>query len=194
MKKERGLVTAAAILGAVAALLWLERHRPQRPAADPGAGRIVTNVGVAAVTAVTATTALRFHFAEFVASIPWRCAQIGLIGVSPRALSLWQRLTTLEVVFHHSNLRLPLAVERALARLVVTPRMHGIHHSMVCDERDSNFSTGLAVWDRLHGTGRFDLSRQPIIGVPGHGDAESVSLPETLALPFRSAATDRPGE
>jgi sterol desaturase/sphingolipid hydroxylase (fatty acid hydroxylase superfamily) len=58
------------------------------------------------------STALRFHFGEFLASIPWRLGQIALIGVVPRALSLWQKLTLAEVAFHHANLRLPLALER----------------------------------------------------------------------------------
>lgn len=51
---------------------------------------------------------------------------MALIGVTPRQLSLWETLTTMAILFHHSNIRLPLAIERALARVVVTPRMHGI--------------------------------------------------------------------
>src|SRR3546814_2584537 len=75
-----------------------------------------------------ASTALRFHFAELALSVPWRAAQIVLIGVSPRALSVWQTALLLSVLFHHSNARLPPAMERRLNRLIVTPRMHGIHH------------------------------------------------------------------
>jgi sterol desaturase/sphingolipid hydroxylase (fatty acid hydroxylase superfamily) len=130
-----------------------------------------------------ASTALRFHFAEFVASVPWRCAQVLLIGVDPRSLALWQRLTLLEVLFHHSNVRLPRQIEQRLARLVVTPRLHGLHHSIVREERDSNFSSGLTLWDRLHGTADLDLQRSVTIGLPDHRTA--ASLPETLALPFR---------
>ena len=130
------------------------------------------------------STALRFHFTEFLASIPWRCAQILLIGVHPRALSLWQRLTLAEVLFHHSNLRLPRTLEGSLVSVVVTPRLHGIHHSVVREERDSNFSSGLTLWDRLHGTAKLDLDRDAVtIGLPDHTRSES--LPETLALPFR---------
>lgn len=132
------------------------------------------------------STAVRFHFTEFLASIPWRCAQVVAIGVSPRALQLWQTLTFAEVLFHHSNTRLPRATERALSVLVVTPRLHGIHHSVVRAERDSNFSSGLTLWDAVHGTLRRDLDRDHVqIGVPGHARAEDVSLPRTLALPFR---------
>ena len=134
-----------------------------------------------------ASTGVRFHFAEFLASIPWRCAQIIVIGVSPRALTLWQRLTFAEVLFHHSNVRLPLASEQGLSRVVVTPRMHGIHHSVVRAERDSNFSSGLSLWDRLHDTSRIDWRRDDVtIGMPEYQRPSDVSLAKTLALPFDS--------
>lgn len=132
-----------------------------------------------------ASTALRFHFLELVASIPWRCAQIVLIGVAPHTLAAWQKLTLAEVVFHHSNLRLPRALERWLACILVTPRLHGIHHSVVRDERDSNFSSGLTVWDSVHGTARLTFDRDDvIIGLPAFRDEAKVTLAKTLTLPF----------
>ncbi|MDB5901685.1 MAG: fatty acid hydroxylase [Betaproteobacteria bacterium] len=132
------------------------------------------------------STALRFHFAEFLASIPWRCAQIALIGVGPRTLQLWQKLTFAEVLFHHSNVRLPRAIEAKLSLYVVTPRMHGIHHSVVRQERDSNFSSALTLWDTLHGTARIDMQHDEVtIGLPQFRDDEDVTLRQTLALPFK---------
>ena len=104
--------------------------------------------------AMDTSTAVRFHAGEFIASIPWRAAQIRFIGVSPRALEIWQRLTALSVVFHHSNVRLPVALERRVACMVMTPRLHGIHHSIVAAEQSSNWSSGLTIWDRLHGSYR----------------------------------------
>src|SRR5262249_54996648 len=73
-----------------------------------------------------ASTALRFHFGEMVLSVGWRAGQVVLIGVSPLALSVWQTATLMEIMFHHSNVELPIEVEQWLCRLVVTPRMHGI--------------------------------------------------------------------
>jgi sterol desaturase/sphingolipid hydroxylase (fatty acid hydroxylase superfamily) len=132
------------------------------------------------------STGIRFHFTEFLASVPWRCAQIALIGVSPRALRVWQQLTLAEGLFHHSNVRLPRAVERILSRVVVTPRIHGIHHSVQRDERDSNFSSGLSIWDRLHGTVRPGVQRDEVtIGMPEFRKPDDVTLVKTLALPFR---------
>ena len=132
-----------------------------------------------------ASTAARFHFGEFLLSVPWRAAQILVLGASPRALGVWQRLTMASVLFHHSNLRLPLVVERALARVLMTPRLHGIHHSIVRDEQDSNWSSGLTVWDRLHGTFRDDVVQQEIeLGVPSRRTPAEVALRPSLTMPF----------
>jgi sterol desaturase/sphingolipid hydroxylase (fatty acid hydroxylase superfamily) len=135
---------------------------------------------------LSATTALRFHFAEMLLSVPWRAAQVLLLGIGPRTLSCWQKATLAEIVFHHSNLRLPVRVERHLVRLIVTPRMHGIHHSTVREETDSNWSSGLTVWDWLHGTLLLDVPQQDIdIGVPAWRDPKELTLPTLAAMPFR---------
>ena len=134
---------------------------------------------------LSATTALRFHFAEMVASVPWRAAQIVSLGVSPLSFSVWQTALFLSILFHHSNVRLPAGLERRLNRLVVTPRMHGIHHSTVLEERDSNWSSGLTLWDRLHGTLRLDVPKDEItIGVPEYRAPGEVGLVRILKMPF----------
>ncbi len=135
-----------------------------------------------------ASTGLRFHPLELMASVPWRVAQVALIGAGPRALSRWQSALMLSVLFHHSNVRLPLALEKWLARVLVTPRQHGIHHSVVREERDSNWSSLLNVWDRLHGTLRLDVPQEAItIGLPALRDPREVSLPRLALLPLGPA-------
>ena len=77
-------------------------------------------------------------------------------------------------------------VEHRLAYLLVTPRMHGIHHSRVVDEMDSNWSSGLSVWDRLHGTLRQDIPDDAIeIGVASLEDPSRVSLLRMLVEPTK---------
>lgn len=132
-----------------------------------------------------ASTALRFHFGELILSVPWRAAQVSILGVSPLSFSVWQTLLFLSIIFHHSNLRLPINFERRLSRLIVTPRMHGIHHSMVREETDSNWSSGLTLWDYLHGTLRLNVPQEEIdIGVPAYRHPEEVGLLKILAMPF----------
>jgi sterol desaturase/sphingolipid hydroxylase (fatty acid hydroxylase superfamily) len=89
------------------------------------------------------STAMRFHFSELVASVPWRAGQIALIGVSPLSLSVWQTALMLSILFHHSNVRLPIELEKRLSYFIVTPRMHGIHHSIIHGEQDSTGRPGL---------------------------------------------------
>jgi sterol desaturase/sphingolipid hydroxylase (fatty acid hydroxylase superfamily) len=135
---------------------------------------------------LTASTALRFHCSEMVLSVPWRAAQIILIGIRPSVLKAWQTATLIEILFHHSNLRLPRRLEARLGLLVVTPRLHGIHHSAVREETGSNFSSGLTLWDRLHGTAGCDVPQSRIaIGVPAYRDPDELTLREILAMPFR---------
>ncbi|MGH7195121.1 MAG: sterol desaturase family protein, partial [Candidatus Saccharimonadales bacterium] len=98
------------------------------------------------------STALRFHFGELLAGVPWQAAQIILFGLTPRLYSIWTTAFLISILFHHSDLDLPIEWERRLSRFLVTPRMHGIHHSIVETESDSNWSSGLNIWDRLHRT------------------------------------------
>lgn len=131
------------------------------------------------------TTGLRFHATELVTSLLWRALQILVIGVSPTRLTSWQTLTLLSVLFHHSNIRLPIWVERRLLWIVVTPRMHGIHHSTRRKETDSNWSSGLTCWDWLHGTLVLDVPQEALtIGVPAYRSRRDVTLLAQLALPF----------
>jgi sterol desaturase/sphingolipid hydroxylase (fatty acid hydroxylase superfamily) len=132
-----------------------------------------------------ASTALRFHFGEQLVSIPFRAAQVALIGLTPTTFSIWQIAFIASILFHHSNVQLPVAWERRLNRWIVTPRMHGIHHSIVQREMESNWSSGLTLWDRLHGTLRLNVPQDAIsIGVPAWRDPESVTLPRIVKMPF----------
>src|SRR5687767_7723628 len=97
-----------------------------------------------------ASTAVRFHFSELALSVFWRVLQVRCLGINPGALSLWQAFLMFNILFHHSNVRLPWQFEAVLNWLIVTPRMHGIHHSIIDEETNANWSSGLTVWDRVH--------------------------------------------
>jgi sterol desaturase/sphingolipid hydroxylase (fatty acid hydroxylase superfamily) len=139
------------------------------------------------------TTGLRFHFGELAMAAAFRAAQVLLLGVDRDTLRLWQQMLVISVVFHHSNLELPIEVEQRLNAIFVTPRMHGIHHSTRADETDSNYSSLLACWDRLHGSLRLDVPQNTVtIGVPGFSRPEDVTIERSLRLPFRDDPRLRP--
>jgi sterol desaturase/sphingolipid hydroxylase (fatty acid hydroxylase superfamily) len=132
------------------------------------------------------STALRFHVGEVALSAAFRVAQVVAIAPSLAAFWVYEACFEAGTLFHHSNLRLPLGLERRLARLLVTPRMHGIHHSQVEREASSNYSVVLSCWDRLHRTLRLNVPQRAIeVGVPAHATAADQRLAFLIALPFR---------
>jgi sterol desaturase/sphingolipid hydroxylase (fatty acid hydroxylase superfamily) len=131
------------------------------------------------------STAARFHFAEYVLSAGYRTAQIIVIGASPRTVAIFETCVMAAAEFHHSNVRLPLEFERRLNTLVVTPRMHGIHHSIIEQESNSNFATVLTLWDVVHSTLKLNVPQDEItIGLASHREAGELTLKKILALPF----------
>jgi sterol desaturase/sphingolipid hydroxylase (fatty acid hydroxylase superfamily) len=135
-----------------------------------------------------ATTALRFHFGEIAISVAFRAAQIGVIGPTPKVVAVWQVFLFLCILFHHSNVRLPVTFERRLAWFVITPRLHGIHHSIAPQEVNSNWSSGFSVWDWLHATLRTEaLQNTLMLGVPGFLEEGQDGVGKALALPFQFA-------
>jgi sterol desaturase/sphingolipid hydroxylase (fatty acid hydroxylase superfamily) len=137
------------------------------------------------------TTAFRFHFGEIVISVAWRSMQILLIGASLEAVKIWQSLLFPAVLFHHSNIKLPAEFEEKLALLFVTPRLHGIHHSAVQNETDSNWSSIFSIWDRVHQTLKTDVPQDAItIGVPAFQNPTDIELTKILELPFQTQKPD----
>ncbi len=133
------------------------------------------------------STGVRFHFGEVIMSVPFRVAAVLLFGVDLWALVVFELLFESTNLFEHSNWRLPIGVERFLNQIVVTPRMHGIHHSIVQRETNSNWGTIFCWWDILHRTLRRDIPQDAItVGVASYRDESELTLAKLFALPFRA--------
>lgn len=132
------------------------------------------------------STALRFHFGEIALSAGFRIVQILVIGLSPWTYAAYELIFQVNTLFHHSNVRLPIRLERALNRLLVTPRMHGIHHSQVRRETNSNYGVVFPWWDRAHRTLGLNVPQAAItVGVPGYSKPEDNQLWNAACHPFR---------
>jgi sterol desaturase/sphingolipid hydroxylase (fatty acid hydroxylase superfamily) len=132
------------------------------------------------------STAFRFHVGEVALSTAFRVVQVSVIGLSAWMFAAYEIVFQANTLFHHSNVRLPIRIERLLNLVIVTPRMHGIHHSQVRDETHSNFSVVFSWWDRLHRTLGLNIPQAEIvIGVPGYAQKGDNSLSNALLLPFR---------
>jgi sterol desaturase/sphingolipid hydroxylase (fatty acid hydroxylase superfamily) len=90
-------------------------------------------------------------------------------------------------MFNHSNVRLPLNIDRILRLFVITPDMHRVHHSVTIRETNSNFGFNFPWWDRFLGTYRAQPAaghEGMTIGLSQFRDKKRLTLPWMLALPF----------
>ena len=131
------------------------------------------------------STSFRFHFGEVLYSTPFRVLQVGLLGVSPATYLLYEFLFNCATMFQHSNVRLPLILERLANKVFVTPRMHGIHHSAMGPETNSNYSVVFSCWDRLNRSLRLNVPQAAVvIGVPGYLRPEDNRVFHLVTLPL----------
>jgi sterol desaturase/sphingolipid hydroxylase (fatty acid hydroxylase superfamily) len=132
------------------------------------------------------TTALRFHFGEIALSGGFRIVQLLIVGPSVGAYIAYEVAFQVSALFHHGNVRLPIPVERILRKIVVTPRMHGIHHSQVRDENRSNYGVVFPWWDKLHRTLLLNVPQSCVtIGIAGYAQARDNRVWPLLMMPFR---------
>jgi sterol desaturase/sphingolipid hydroxylase (fatty acid hydroxylase superfamily) len=144
------------------------------------------------------TTGARFHPVEILLSMLVKLGAIALLGAPAAAVLAFEILLNACALFNHGNVSIPAALDGALRRVIVTPDMHRIHHSMEPAEANSNYGFNLAWWDRLFGTYRAEASlpqERMRIGVAGiTGDERAVSLPGMLAIPFSADAVHATGQ
>jgi sterol desaturase/sphingolipid hydroxylase (fatty acid hydroxylase superfamily) len=133
------------------------------------------------------TTAIRFHPVEIALSMGLKIGLVYLLGPAAVAVILFEILLNGMAMFNHANIDLPPRLDAALRRVVVTPDMHRVHHSVHRDEHDTNYGFSLSIWDRLFGTYR----AQPRAGHLGMEtglvwrDDRPSRLGWSLLLPFR---------
>ena len=138
---------------------------------------------------VDVTTGLRFHPLEIVLSLLIKMLVVLLMGIPVVAVIVFEIILSSMAIFNHANIRLPHRFESWLRRLLVTPDMHRIHHSVDLRETHSNFGFNLSCWDRWLGS--YSLSaRQPLmIGVCGFRRLSEQRMDKLLTQPFRQTGS-----
>lgn len=134
------------------------------------------------------STGVRFHPGELLLSLPVRLAAVAALGPSPVAVVVFELVFTMANLVEHGDIDLPLAIERRIGRVCVTPALHRRHHSQRGSELNSNFGTIFAWWDRLLGTytdssshERIETGLDALPETPGIGGA--LILPLRLYMP-----------
>jgi sterol desaturase/sphingolipid hydroxylase (fatty acid hydroxylase superfamily) len=132
------------------------------------------------------TTGLRFHPIEIIISMGIKLMTVTAIGPPALAVLIFEVALNATSMFNHGNLRIPIAVDRALRLVVVTPDMHRVHHSVIIRETNSNYGFNLPWWDRLLGTYKDQPEKgheKMTIGISPFRDPNRLTLPWLLILP-----------
>lgn len=132
------------------------------------------------------TTAIRFHPVEIALSMALKIGVVYLLGPAAIAVILFEIILNGTAMFNHANIRLPLRVDAIVRRVLVTPDMHRVHHSVHRKEHDSNYGFALSIWDQMFGTyiaqpaeGHDDMA----VGLEWQ-DERPARLGWSLSLPF----------
>lgn len=100
------------------------------------------------------TTALRFHPFEIILSMFLKFFFIILFGAPVAAIIVFEIILNISSMFNHSNIQIPVSIDRWLRWFIVTPDMHRVHHSVDKIETNSNYGFNIPWWDRIFRTYR----------------------------------------
>nr|WP_305908544.1 sterol desaturase family protein [Methylomarinum sp. Ch1-1]MDP4521383.1 sterol desaturase family protein [Methylomarinum sp. Ch1-1] len=134
-----------------------------------------------------ATTAVRFHPLEILLSMFYKVAWVYALGAEPAAVIAFEIILNGAATFNHSNVNIPIKLDRILRWLIITPDMHRIHHSTIRQEIDSNYGFSISLWDRLCRTYTADPAgpqETMDIGLPRMRAPQQVRFLRLLQLPF----------
>ncbi|OEF30146.1 sterol desaturase family protein [Vibrio rumoiensis] len=137
---------------------------------------------------IDVTTGSRFHFIEIWLSMLIKMLAIILFGISPIAVLVFEVLLNASAMFNHSNVQIRPRIDKYLRKIIVTPDMHRVHHSIHVNETNSNYGFCLSIWDKWF----VSYTAQPkdghsdmLIGLKSFRHPKEQSLLAMLMQPFR---------
>ena len=98
---------------------------------------------------VDTTTGLRFHPVEIAISLGVKAAAVALLGIPAVAIVIFEVALNGFALFNHANIRLSQKWDDKVGRVLITQRLHRIHHSQAKAESNSNYGFSVSWWDRL---------------------------------------------
>ena len=142
-------------------------------------------------TWVDTTTANRHHPGESVVRFVFTALAVVLVGAPMWLVFLYQSLSVVLSQFNHANISLPVALDRWLSYIIVSPDMHKVHHHYVRPQTDSNYGNIFSIWDRLFGTFNYTPIENIRYGLDVLDDSTDESIAYQLKVPFdKSVKTD----
>ncbi len=135
--------------------------------------------------ALDVTSASRFHPGELLFSALLRTCLIPIFGLSIEQILIYEFVLMPVILFCHSNVAISEKWDRGLRWLIVSPRMHWVHHSELIKETNSNYSSIFSFWDRLAKTYIFRKDPEKIqYGLDDKKITACQSIPAMLKTPL----------
>ena len=135
---------------------------------------------------VDVTTGTRHHPFDFVLREVFALIAVIIMGMPLSFYLFYRILSILFTYWTHANIALPIAVDKALTYLIVTPGLHKFHHHRSEPWTDTNFGNMLSIWDRLFGTFVYGDPKQIVFGVDRADHLDDQSFMTQLGLPFNN--------
>ncbi len=111
-----------------------------------------------------------------------------LLGAPLEVVMAYEMIRMLLDTFSHSNIRLPVKLDKALRYFIVTPDFHRIHHSSNKFYTNSNYSTTIPWFDYLFKTHRnipYDDHPNIEIGLEYFREKKDSRVDQLLLMPFK---------
>ena len=136
------------------------------------------------------TTGVRFHPLEILLSTLYKLVAVFVFGPAAFAIIIYEMALNAAALFTHGNVGLSGTLDKGLRKLLVTPDMHRVHHSVIKVETDSNYGNIFSFWDRLFRTYRDQPESGHAgmqIGLQEFRDDNDQKLVSLLTMPFRAS-------
>jgi sterol desaturase/sphingolipid hydroxylase (fatty acid hydroxylase superfamily) len=98
------------------------------------------------------TTGLRIHFTEPVIALLFKLPAIFILAIPVKIYILYEIILTIVGVFHHSNIKVPLLIDKYVGAVIALPSTHCVHHHATPRDTNSNYGFVFLFWDVLFGT------------------------------------------
>lgn len=142
-------------------------------------------------TVMNASTHFRQHPLQLIITTALQLPLLWVLGIPGTSWVLYAVLAAAVELWHHSSMRLPVALQRWLGWIVVTPNFHRTHHNQERQFHDANYGAVFTMWDRLFGTATSAPLAAPL-GLRRWKSLEAagvIAFDACMAMPFRPLIT-----
>jgi sterol desaturase/sphingolipid hydroxylase (fatty acid hydroxylase superfamily) len=92
-------------------------------------------------------------------------------------------------LFYNSNIQISISIDNILRKIIITPDLHRVHHSIHSNECNSNYGFNLSLWEKILKTyieQPKDGHRNMEIGLKEIQGDDAINFKHLMTMPFTS--------